>query len=148
MAQSLSKVYLHIIFSTKHFESIISNQIAREVQAYIVTTLSKKGVYTEEIFINPDHLHILCVLPRTMTIAQLVSAIKTPSSVIIKQKGIQNFSWQDGYASFSVSSSRVHSVKKYIINQPEHHKQNTFKEELRLFFKEYDIEFDERYVWD
>jgi len=66
----------------------------------------------------------------------------------MKQQGISNFDWQDGYAIFSVSASKLATVKKYIQNQLVHHTKSSFKDELRLFFKEYSIEFDERYVWD
>ena len=66
----------------------------------------------------------------------------------MKEKGKSNFQWQDGYAIFSVSSSKIESVVRYILNQPNHHKKVSFQDELRLFFKEYNVEFDERYVWD
>ncbi len=66
----------------------------------------------------------------------------------MKTQGVTNFGWQDGYGVFSVSASKVQTVVKYIQNQPAHHKVKSFKEELRLFFEEYGIEFDERYVWD
>lgn len=148
MPQSLSKVYVHIIFSTKYRQSIIDEKSRIEIQKYIVSTLANKGVYTEEIYINPDHLHILCTLPRTITIAKLVATVKAPSSMRLKEKGINNFRWQEGYGCFSVSASKVDVVKKYIKNQKEHHKQLDFKDELRMFFKEYHTDYDERYVWD
>ena len=66
----------------------------------------------------------------------------------MKKQGIEKFSWQDGYGSFSVSSSKVSVVENYILNQPEHHRNISFKDELRKFLNEYKIEFDERYVWD
>lgn len=148
MSQSLSKVYLHIVFSTKNAQSLISESIRPELQAYIIGCLNNIKTYTEEIYINPDHLHILCSLPRTITIAQLVTKLKAPSSHWLKDKGIHNFSWQRGYACFSVSASNMKQVKAYIMNQPNHHKVTNFKDELRLFLKKYRIEFDEKYVWD
>jgi hypothetical protein len=80
--------------------------------------------------------------------ANLVSKIKTSSSKWIKANGIIDFDWQDGYGIFSVSSSKVATVENYIRKQPEHHKQSNYKDELRQFFKEYEIDYDERYVWD
>ena len=80
--------------------------------------------------------------------ADLVSKIKTTSSKWLKNKGILDFYWQDGYGIFSVSSSKVEIVKKYIKNQPQHHKEVDCKDEFRLFLKENGIEYDERYVWD
>jgi len=106
------------------------------------------GSFVGELFANPDHMHILCTLPRTITIADLLRKIKAPTSKWFKQKGVPDFGWQDGYAAFSVSSSKTENVIRYILNQPEHHKKMTFKEELKMFFKEYNVEYDERYVWD
>ncbi|MEN8117196.1 MAG: IS200/IS605 family transposase [Bacteroidota bacterium] len=148
MPQSLAKVYVHIVFSTKHGQAIISNEIRKELHSYMVGTISKLGSYTNEIYANPNHIHILCNLTRTVTIAEFISKIKTSSSKWMKSKGVKNFSWQDGYGIFSVSASKVGIIEKYILNQQEHHKIITYKDELRKFFKEYGIEFDERYVWD
>ena len=148
MPQSLSKVYLHCIFSTKNGVPLITNSIQKDLHSYIVGTLSNIGSYVDEIYANPDHIHILCTLPRTITIAELISKIKTSSSKWIKKQGINNFSWQGGYGAFSVSSSKVQVVTKYIQNQEQHHKKTSFKDELRKFFKEYNIDFDEKYVWD
>lgn len=130
MPQSLAKVYIHIVFSTKHSQPIISTNIQKELHAYLVGTISRFGSYTNGIYANPDHIHILCNLPRTITIADFVSKIKTSSSKSIKTKGVTNFSWQDGYGVFSVSSSKINVVTWYILNQFEHHKKVTIKEEL------------------
>src|SRR4030042_288530 len=149
MPQSLAKVYAHIVFSTKHGrELIIKEEIRKELHSYIIGVLSKLGSYTCEIYANEDHIHILSTLPRTITIAELVSKIKTSSSKWIKQKGIPDFGWQDGYGIFSVSASNVDTVKKYILNQPQHHSKNIYKDEMRNYFRDYGIEYDERYVWD
>ena len=148
MPQSLSKVYIHCVFSTKKGIPLITDAVRKDLHSYIIGTLSNIGSYVNEIYANPDHLHVLCTLSRTITIAELISKIKTSSTKWLKRQGIINFSWQDGYGSFSVSSSKVKIVEKYILNQPEHHKNISFKDELRNFFKEYNIEHDERYVWD
>ena len=148
MPQSLAKVYVHIIFSTKNIKKVINENIRNELQAYIIGILSNLGSYTNEIYANPDHIHILCNLPRTIAISDFISKIKTSSSKWIKTKGVHEFCWQDGYGIFSVSSSKTEIVEKYIRNQPEHHKKVIYKDELRKFFKEYGIDYDERYVWD
>ncbi|MDD5571794.1 MAG: IS200/IS605 family transposase [Bacteroidales bacterium] len=148
MPQSLSKVNVHIVFSTKYNRNLIKEEIREELHSYIVGVLSKLGSYTYEIFANPDHIHILSTLPRTITTAELISKIKTSSSKWIKNKGINNFYWQGGYGIFSVSASKVDIVKRYILNQLQHHRKKSFKGELRRFFKEYKIEYDERYVWE
>ena len=148
MPQSLSKVYIHSIFSTKNGEHIITDEVREELHAYIIGIISNLGSYVYEIYANPDHIHILFSLPRTVTIADMISKIKTSSSKWIKLKGITGFSWQNGYGTFSVSASKIDVVKRYILNQKEHHKKKSFKEEYITFLKEYRIAYDERYVWD
>ena len=148
MSQSLAKVYVHIVFTTKNGRDLIKDNIRKELHSYLIGIISKLGSYTCELYANPDHLHVLSTLPRTTTIAELISKIKTGSSKWIKSQGIDNFAWQDGYGIFSVSASKVGAVNNYILNQPEHHKKVNYKDELRLFFKEYGVEFDEKYVWD
>ncbi len=148
MPQSLAKVNVHIVFTTKYGLELINEEIREELQAYIIGVLSNLKSYTYELYANPDHIHILCTISRTITMADLVSKIKTSSSKWIKSRGINNFYWQDGYGIFSVSASKISAVRKYIINQPKHHKEVYFKDEFRQFLKENGIEYDERFVWD
>ncbi len=148
MPQSLSKVTVHIVFTTKYGQELITNEIREELHSYVIGVLSNLGSYTHELYANSDHIHILCTLPRTITMANLVSKIKTSSSKWVKQKGIADFYWQDGYGIFSVSESKIAIVRKYIINQPEHHKVVYYKDEFRKFLIENGIEYDERYIWD
>jgi len=148
MPQSLAKVNVHIVFTTKYSHELINDEVRNELHSYVIGVLSNLGSYTYEIYANPDHIHILCTLPRTITMADLVSKIKTTSSKWLKNKGVSDFYWQDGYGIFSVSSSKIEAVKKYIKNQPQHHKEVDCKDEFRLFLKENGIEYDERYVWD
>lgn len=97
-----------------------------------------------------DHAHLLLNLARTISIADLVEAVKTSSSKWIKTKDdeLQNFSWQTGYGVFSVSRSNLDAVHQYILNQKEHHKKKNFKDEFRGMLTKHDLEWDERYVWD
>ncbi len=148
MPQSLAKVYTHIVFTTKHGQCFITDDDVRaELHSYMVGVISYMGSYTCELYANPDHVHILNTLSRTITIADMISKIKTSSSKWLKQNGIFGFDWQDGYGIFSVSASKVDTVTRYIRNQPIHHQQTGYKDELRRFFREYKIEYDERYVW-
>ncbi|MBN1791543.1 MAG: IS200/IS605 family transposase [Bacteroidales bacterium] len=148
MSQSLSKVNVHIVFSTKYIQNLISDAIRNKLHAYLIGIIANLGSFSHELYANPDHLHILCTLPRTLTSADLVSKIKSSSSKWLKLNGVNEFGWQDGYAIFSVSASKIETVKSYILNQPEHHKKVSFRDEVRLFLKEYGIEYDEKYVWD
>jgi REP element-mobilizing transposase RayT len=97
-----------------------------------------------------DHIHILCNLARTITIAKLLETVKSSSSEWVKEQtaGPKNFYWQNGYGAFSVSQSNVAEVKQYIDNQEEHHRKMTFQEEFRLLLRRHNVEYDERYVWD
>ncbi|MCU4163556.1 IS200/IS605 family transposase [Carboxylicivirga caseinilyticus] len=146
MAQALSKVYIHLVFTTKHRQHFIEESYRLELQALLVSILSKLGAYTYEIYANPDHVHILCSLPRTITIAVLVQKIKAASSGWIKTKGAVDFSWQDGYSCFSVSSSRKDAVEQYIRNQPLHHQSVSCRDELLKFYEKYEIEFKPEYM--
>jgi REP element-mobilizing transposase RayT len=97
-----------------------------------------------------DHMHILCLLSKNIALANLVRNIKGDSSLWIKTKflGLNNFYWQNGYGAFSVGPGRVEIVKKYILNQYEHHQKLTFQDEFRKYLHRYKIAYDERYVWD
>jgi len=148
MPQSLSKIYVHIIFSTKYREKNIHDGVRSKLHSYMVKTFSELGSYVYEIYANPCHIHILCQLPRTITIAELVSKVKSSSSKWLKTEGVENFTWQRGYAVFSVSESGVIPVQNYIKNQYVHHKTIAYQDEVREFLKEYKVEYDENYVWD
>lgn len=95
-------------------------------------------------------MHILSTLSRTCEAAELVKELKRGSSLWIKSKGpdLQQFAWQHGYGIFSVGYSQIEDVKKYIGGQEEHHRKVSFQDEFRQFLRRYDVEFDERYVWD
>ncbi|SFO01739.1 REP element-mobilizing transposase RayT [Algoriphagus ornithinivorans] len=148
MPQSLAKVYLHCVFSTKNRIPMISEEFRPNAQAYFVQVGSNLGSFSEEIFIMPDHIHWLCTLPRTITIAELIKNLKISTSIKFKEIIRRDFEWQKGYGIFSVSQSKLGIVKNYIQNQKEHHQKIDFKTEYRRFLKEYQIEFDEKYVWD
>ena len=148
MPQSLAKVYLHVVFSTKNRIPIIREEIRPNAQAYFVQVGANLGSYTEEIFMMPDHIHWLCTLPRTITIADLVKNVKISSSIKFQELIHRDFEWQKGYGVFSVSQSKLEIVKKYIQNQSEHHRKIDFQREYRRFLEEYRIEYDEKYVWD
>jgi REP element-mobilizing transposase RayT len=148
MPQSLTKQYSHIVFSTKNRQKFITNKIKDELYSYIAGIL--KSLKSPAIVIGgmDDHVHILCILSKNHSTSKIVEEIKKNSSKWIKTKGISNFFWQRGYAAFSISQSHVEIIQKYINTQVEHHKNQTFKDEFRLLLQKYNIDFDERYVWD
>jgi len=150
MAQSLAQMYVHIVFSTKERYPFIQTNIEPQLYAYMADTIKRMDGIPCLINGTADHVHILSTLPRTVTLAKYIEEIKRPSSRWIKTKDgmYQKFAWQNGYGAFSVSSSRVDSVKRYIAGQKEHHRTVTFQEELLEFLQKYNVAYDERYLWD
>lgn len=150
MPQSLSKVYVHITFSTKHRQNLIDNTISERLYEYLGGIC--KGLECNPIKVggHRNHVHILCLLSRKIAQMKLLEEVKKQSSKWVKtiDKKYNNFYWQDGYGIFSVNPAEIEVVKKYIINQAEHHKHKNFQDEFRAFLKKYNVDFDERYVWD
>lgn len=150
MPQSLVKNYVHLVFSTKYRQPFIDKTIQPKLYAYINGICQKNECYIYAIGGIEDHIHILCLLSKKMALYKLLETMKSNSSRWIKTKGknYQNFYWQEGYGAFSVNPSEISIVKKYIDNQEEHHKKRDFKNEFRAFLNKYEVEYDERYVWD
>lgn len=151
MPQSLSHVYIHLVFSTKNHQPFIDELIQPELYSYIAKVLYEECSSPAKIIGGvEDHTHILLNLSRTCTIASLVEMVKKRSSKWIKTKSekYRAFQWQTGYGVFSVSKSGADEVAKYIANQREHHRKRSFKEEFRGFLDKHGIDYDERYVWD
>jgi len=150
MSQSLTKIFVHIIFSTKHRHHTIDVTIENELFHYLGGVC--RGLECQPIQVGGylDHVHILGSLSKKITTVKLLQEIKQNSSLWIKTRGDQyaRFYWQDGYAAFSVSPTQVDRVAQYIRLQKEHHQKMSFQDEYRAFFEEHGIEYDERYVWD
>lgn len=150
MSQSLSKLYIHIIFHVKHISIKIQKQDKEELYAYIGSII--KDNESIPVLINgvEDHVHILCVMSKNIALAKLVEEIKRHSSRWIKTKGsyYKKFAWQGGYGGFSVSPSLHDKTKRYIQNQEKHHQKISFKEEYLMFLKEYNVGYNEEYLWD
>ncbi len=149
MSQSLSKLYIHAIFHVKYNESFIRTEDEEELYRYIggIIGLSK----SIPIMINgtDNHIHVLCIMSKNIPLAKLLEDIKSNSSRWIKilDSHYRDFSWQGGYAGYSVSQSKVEVVKKYIENQKEHHKKQTFQEEYIQFLEENGVEYNLDFLW-
>lgn len=150
MPQSLVKMLIHIVFSTKNRADLILPEIEPDLFGYLSGIVGNNG--SKLILANgtANHVHLLISLGKTISISELIGDIKRDSSKWIKKKDLQfkDFYWQEGYGAFSVSQSQAETVMKYIANQKRHHKQKDFKDEMREFYRKYEIEYDERYVWD
>ena len=150
MGQSLVKNYVHLVFSTKHRESLIYPPIEAELHAYLGGICNKLNCPVLKVGGYINHIHILYMLSKKIALMKLMEELKSHSSKWIKTKGAgyENFYWQDGYGAFSVNPSEFDRVVAYIENQHEHHRKKTFQEEYRAILKKYDVEYQEKYVWD
>lgn len=151
MSQSLSAVYMHLVFSTKNRHPWLKDKILREeLHSYLGGVSKKLDCPTLIVGGVEDHVHLLARFSRTITQADWIKELKRITSVWIKEKSAKHsdFSWQNGYGIFSVSVSNIDAVKHYIANQEEHHKTVSFQDEVRALFRKHQLEWDERYVWD
>ena len=151
MPQSLSVVYIHLVFSTKDRRPFLRDTTVREGAHAYLGEISKR-LDCPPLLVGgvEDHVHLLARFGRTITQADWVKELKRVSNDWVKQQGRDygDFQWQGGYSDFSVSESNVERVMKYIANQDAHHHKMTFQDELRTLLRKHKAEWDERYVWD
>ena len=150
MPQSLSAVYIHLVFSTKARHPFLRDlEIRAAVHSYLGGISKQLGCAPIVTGGIEDHVHLLARMSRTVTQAEWVKELKRGSNLWIKkQYSIRDFEWQGGYADFSVSASNLAKVKQYIEHQQEHHRRFDFQNELRSLLRKHHVEWDEKYVWD
>jgi putative transposase len=150
MPNTFTKIYVHIVFSTKNREQIISKEWEDDLYRYITGIIQKRNCKLYAIGGMPDHIHIFISMNPDIQLSYLVRDIKASSSKHINENNlcIGKFSWQIGYSAFSYSESQIDKVCKYILNQHEHHLKKTFKEEYISLLQAFKIEYDEKYVFD
>lgn len=150
MPGTFSQIYIQIVFAVKGRENLISNKWKTELHKYIAGTIKGKG--QKSIIVNsmPDHVHAFIGLRPVMPISGLVRDVKNNSSNFINnQKFVKGkFSWQEGYGAFSYSHSHIEKVYDYILNQEKHHKKKTFRQEYLQFLKKFEVEYDEKYLFE
>ncbi len=150
MANTFTQIYIHFVFSVMQRECIIQSNWENELYKYMT------GIVTENkhklIAINgmPDHVHMLIGLKPIQSISDLMQDVKGSSSKWINDRKFVRgkFNWQSGYGGFSYSHSQLDNIVQYIINQKEHHKKETFKEEYLKILKSFDIKYDKKYIFD
>ncbi|WP_042721333.1 IS200/IS605 family transposase [Flavobacterium sp. B17] len=150
MANTYTQIYIQIVFAVKGRQNLISKQNREELHKFITGIVTNRNQKLFAVFAMPDHVHILVSIGPTVLISDLVRDIKAASSKFINEKEWMRgkFNWQEGYGAFSYSKSSVDSVVKYILNQEEHHKKKTFKEEYLDFMEKFAIEYDSKYLFE
>jgi len=150
MPQSLTQLYVHLVFSTKNRVHLILPEVQTELYNYMGGILNNIGCTPIQIGGITDHMHILSCLSKKITLIKMVEEVKRSSSKWLKTKSskLAEFYWQDGYGAFTVGHTQIDDVIKYIQNQQQHHAKLSFQDEYRLFLNKYQIPFDEKYVWD
>lgn len=150
MAGTFSQVYIQVIFAVKGRQNLISPNWKEDLNKYIAGII--KGKEQKSIIVNgmPDHIHAFVGLKPSMAISDLVRDIKNNSTNFINdQRYVKGkFSWQEGYGAFSYSHSHISKVYDYILNQEKHHRRRTFKEEYFELLKKFEIEYNEKYLFE
>jgi len=150
MAGTYSQIYIQYVFAVKGRQNLLRKAWQKEVFKYISGIIKAKG--QKSIIVNgvTDHVHVFVGLKPSMNISDLVRDIKNNSSKFINEQGWirGKFSWQEGYGAFSYAHSQIDNVYQYILNQEEHHRKKTFKEEYLEFLQKFEVEYDEKYLFD
>ncbi len=150
MPGTYSQLYIQIVFAVKGRQNLIAKEWRDELHKYISGIITGKG--QKSIIVNgvADHIHCFVGLKPSMSISDLVRDIKNNSSKYVNENGWVNgkFRWQEGFGSFSYSHSHIENVYRYILNQEQHHKKKTFKQEYLEFLEKFRIEYNEKYLFE
>lgn len=150
MPGTFSQIYIQIIFAVKGRESLIYSDWEERLYQYITGIV--RGKEQKMIAINgmPDHIHIFIGMKPSYCLSDLVREIKKASNEFINENKLSNFrfSWQEGYGAFSYSHSQIDNVVKYIMNQKQHHRKVSFREEYVDFLKKFEIEHDDTFLFE
>ncbi len=147
MSHSFSRVIVHLVFSTKNRQPFILPQFRDQTFSYLAGTLNNIGCPAIIVGGMPDHIHLLFAQSRSKTMSDIVKDLKVESSQWAKSIISPAFYWQSGYGAFSVSTSNVEKVRKYIAEQEQHHQELTFQDEYRELLRKHGIEWNEKYIW-
>ncbi len=150
MANTYTQIYIQIVFSVKGRESLILKQHQEALHKYITGIVQNRDQKLLAVFCMPDHTHLLVGMKSAISLSDLVRDVKAGSSKFINDNRwiAGKFNWQEGFGAFSYSKSQIDTVVKYILNQEKHHKTKTFKEEYIEFLKKFEIDYNEKYLFD
>ena len=147
MPQSLIKILVHVVFSTRDRVDLILLKLETELYKYIHGIIENNGAKLIIAGGIANHIHLLISIGKN-DVPTLIGDFKLSTSLWMKKKGVAKFYWQKGYGAFSIGQSQVADVSFYIRNQKEHHKELDYKVEFRALCEKYQVEIDERFVWD
>ncbi len=150
MPGTYSQIYIQIVFAVQNRNSLILSSWEERLYQYITAIVQNQGQKMLAINGMPDHIHFFIGLKPNCRISDLVREIKKSSNEFINDKKLSKFkfNWQEGYGAFSYSDSQINNVVQYIMRQKEHHKKRTFKEEYHQFLKNFNIPFEEKYLFE
>ena len=150
MANTYTQIYIHLVFSPIHRDALIKKEWSDKLEKYITGIVQTNKHKMLAIKAMPDHIHIFIGYNVNQTLPKLVEDIKTSSNSWVNINNLSNFKfdWQRGYGAFSHSKSQIDTVVKYILNQEEHHKKRSFKDEYLEMLKKNDIKYDDKYLFD
>ncbi|UTN05194.1 IS200/IS605 family transposase [Flavobacterium bizetiae] len=150
MSNTYHQVYIQAVFAVKYREAVITNECKSKILSVIGNLINETGCKTLIVNGTEDHVHCLLTLKPTISISELMKVVKGKSSKFINDHQLtkHKFEWQEGYGVFSYSKSHIDAVYKYIANQEEHHKKQNFKDEYISFLNKFNVEFDEKYIFE
>ena len=150
MANSYSQIYIQIVFAVKGRQNLIKREHKEELHKYITGIVKGKKQKMLAINCMPDHTHMFLGFTPDMKISDLVRDVKSISSGFINEKKFikGKFNWQHGFGAFSYSHSHIDRVVKYVLNQEEHHKKKTFREEYVGLLEKFNVEYDPKYIFE
>jgi REP element-mobilizing transposase RayT len=150
MPNTYTQLHVQIVFAVKGRQNLIRSQHRSVLHQYITSVLQNDGHKLLAIFCMPDHLHFLIGLNPAIAISEMVLDVKRASTNFINEQNLiaSHFNWQKGYGAFAYTKSHVPRVIEYILNQEQHHRKTTFKEEYISFLERYEIEYDEKYLFE
>jgi REP element-mobilizing transposase RayT len=149
MPNTYTQIYVQIVFAVQGRQNLISEKYREKLEKYICGIIANKKSKPLAIYCNPDHTHVLIGLHPSVSISEMARDIKANSSKWINEKRwiAGKFNWQEGFGAFTYSKSQIDEVVKYILNQPRHHKKTSFKEEYINFLRKFEIDFNEKYLF-
>jgi putative transposase len=150
MANTYSQIYLQFVFAVRARQNLIPKEHKEELHKYMTGLVQNRQAKMLAVHCMPDHCHLLVGFKPTILISDFIKEIKVESNEFINGKKWINadFNWQNGYGVFSYSHSQIDRIVKYVLNQEEHHRKKSFRQEYHDLLKEFEIAFEERYLFN